>query len=160
SAFLEAAVVGKPVHTVLVDEISRDNQEGTIHFHYLTEVNGGLLRVARSFDEHVRLLADTLVTQGGGDRMARRFVGGMIRPFGESAPATPRFADAVEHLAAAPRPQPEGNGAVEWATRLALYPAVGTLHALLATQPHRKRVRLHFSKWYQDGRRRVFVKLK
>ena len=53
SAFLEAAVVGKPVHTVLVDDISKHNQEGTIHFHYLLDVNGGLLRVARTLDEHL-----------------------------------------------------------------------------------------------------------
>ena len=35
SAFLEAAAVGKPVHTVLLPEVSRDNQEGTLHFRYL-----------------------------------------------------------------------------------------------------------------------------
>jgi len=160
SAFLEAAVVGKPVHTVLVDEISRVNQEGTIHFHYLMEVNGGLLRVARTFDEHLLLLADSLAPEGGGGTKAQRFVEGFIRPLGASVPATPRFADAIERLAASPAPHAQGDGIVERAIRLALYPAVGVLHALLATQPQRKRVRLKFSKWHQDGRRRVFVKLK
>src|SRR5262249_17312307 len=110
SAFLEAAVVGKPVHTILVDEISRDNQEGTIHFHYLMEVNGGLVRVARTFDEHLKLLTDSLSPPGGGDEKAQRFVEGFIRPFGASEPGTPRFADSIESLAVAPSPQPVGNG--------------------------------------------------
>jgi len=160
SAFLEAAVVGKPVHTILVEEISRDNQEGTIHFHYLLDVNGGLLRVARTFDEHCGLLAASLGGDGGGDVKAQRFVEGFIRPFGASVPATPRFADAVERLGASPAPRPAGAGSAEALIRVALYPAVGTLQALLATQPQRKRVRLTFSKWYQDGRRRAFVLLK
>ena len=160
SAFLEAAVVGKPVHTVLDQEISRDNQEGTIHFHYLLDVNGGLLRVARTLDEHVQLLGDSLAAEGGGDVKARRFVEGFIRPFGASVAATPRFADAIEQLSASPAPAPAGDGVVEHALRLALYPAVGALQLLLATQPQRKRVRLQVRKWYQDGRRRAFVQLK
>ena len=160
SAFLEAAVVGKPAHTVLVDDISKHNQEGTIHFHYLLDVNGGLLRVARTLDEHLGLLADSLAPEGGGDAKARRFVEGFIRPFGASVAATPRFADAIETLGASPSPRPAGDGPAALALRLALYPAVGALQVLLVTQPHRKRVRLQFRKWYQDGRRRVFVTLK
>ncbi len=160
SAFLEAAVVGKPVHTILVDEISRDNQEGTIHFHYLTEVNGGLLRVARSFDDHLRQLADSLAPEGGGDERAARFTEGFIRPFGLDEVSTPRFTAAIEALGARPAPPPSGNGLVERLIRLMLYPAVAALYVLLVTQPHRKRVRLQFSKWWQDGRRRAFIKLK
>lgn len=160
SAFLEAAVVGKPVHTVLDEEISKDNQEGTIHFHYLLDVNGGLLRVARTLDEHERLLAESLAYEGGGDPKARGFVEGFIRPFGFSEAATPRFADAIERLAAAPAPHPSGDGLVERLLRLVLYPAVGALQLLLVTQPQRKRVRLQLRKWFQDGRRRVFVSLK
>ncbi len=160
SAFLEAAVVEKPVHTVLVDDISKHNQEGTIHFHYLLDVNGGLLHVARTLDEHRRLLADSLAPEGGGDVKAHRFVEGFIRPFGASVAATPRFADALETLGASPSPRPVGDRLAERSLRLALYPAVGTLQLLLLTQPHRKRVRLRFRKWYYDGRRRAFVKLK
>jgi hypothetical protein len=160
SAFLEAAVVGKPVHAVLDERISKHNQEGTIHFHYLLDVNGGLLRVARTLDEHVQLLAESLAPEGGGDPKAHRFVEGFIRPFGASVAATPRFADAIEMLGASPAPARSGAGTVEGLLRLALYPAVAALQVLLATQPHRKRVRLQFRKWFQDGRRRVFVKLK
>jgi predicted glycosyltransferase len=160
SAFLEAAVVGKPVHAVLDEQISKDNQEGTIHFHYLLNVNGGVLRVARTLDEHVRLLADSLAPDGGGDVRALRFVEGFIRPFGTSEPATPRFADAIETLGAAPAPRRAGDGVIEGVLRLVLYPVVGALQLLLVTQPHRKRVRLQVKKWAQDGRRRAFVALK
>jgi hypothetical protein len=160
SAFLEAAVVGKPVHTVLDEHISRHNQEGTIHFHYLLDVNGGLLRVARTLDEHVQVLADSLAPEGGGDAKARRFVEGFIRPFGLAQAATPRFADAIEQLAALPAPRPSGLGVTERVLRLVMYPAVGALQLLLITQPHRKRVRLEIKKVFQDGRRRVFVWVK
>jgi hypothetical protein len=160
SAFLEAAVVERPVHTVLDPQISKDNQEGTIHFHYLLNVNGGLLRVARTLDEHVQLLAESLAPEGAGDVKAHRFVEGFIRPFGAMVPATPRFAEAVDKLGSMPSPRPVGDGYVERALRLALYPAVGALQMLLVTQPHRKHVRLQVKKWAQDSRRRAFVALK
>ena len=37
SAFIEAAVVGKPVLTITLPEISTFNQEGTLHFRYLAD---------------------------------------------------------------------------------------------------------------------------
>ena len=160
SAFLEAAIVGKPVHTVLDEEISKDNQEGTIHFGYLLNVNGGLLRVARTLDEHVELLAASLAPEGGGDLKALRFVEGFIRPFGPSEAATPRFADAIERLGSAAGVRPIGEGFVEHALRVVLYPAVFALQLLLVSQPHRKRARLQIKKWGQDSRRRAFVALK
>ena len=160
SAFLEAAVVGKPVHTVLDAEVTTDNQEGTIHFRYLLNVNGGLLRVARTLDEHLQLLADSLAPAGGGDVKARRFVEGFIRPFGLDAAATPRFADAIEQLGATPRPQPAGNGLAESLLRLPLYPAAGALQALLVSQPYRKQALFRVTKFLQDGRRKVFISLK
>ncbi len=160
SAFLEAAVVGKPVHTVLDERISKHNQEGTIHFRYLLDLNGGLLRVAGTLDEHLRLLADSLAREGGGDVKARNFVEAFLRPFGIAQPATPLFADAIERLASMPAPQPEGNGLTEHLLRLTLYPPVAALQLLLGTQPRRKRVQLKLRKWSQDSRRRVFIKLK
>ncbi len=59
SAFLEAAIVGRPVHTI-VDPEFRERQEGTLHFHYLLSVGGGVLRLARSFDEHRAQLSASL----------------------------------------------------------------------------------------------------
>jgi hypothetical protein len=93
---------GKPAHTVLLDDVSSHNQEGTIHFHYLLDVNGGLLRAARSFPEHISMLADTLAGEGGGDPKAERFVEAFIRPYGSNVAASPRFADAVEEVGRQP----------------------------------------------------------
>ncbi len=160
SAFLEAAVVGKPVHTVLVDAISRHNQEGTIHFHYLLDVNGGLLRVARSFDEHLALLADSLAGDGGGDPKAERFVEGFIRPFGRGVAATPAFVDAIDALERTPKPATSASRVADRLWRLPMYPLVFALYVMLASQPWRKDTRRVLRKRYYDGRRRVFVKLK
>ncbi|MBM3817914.1 MAG: hypothetical protein FJW14_02680 [Acidimicrobiia bacterium] len=160
SAFIDAAVVGKPAHTILLNDISKHNQEGTIHFHYLLDLNGGLLRAARSFGEHLTMLADSLAAEGGGDERAARFVEGFIRPFGRDAAATPRFVSAIEDAGRLPSPAPVGGGVAEQALRLLLYPLVGALYALLATQPWRKRTRLALKKVWQDGHRRTFVLLK
>jgi hypothetical protein len=120
SAMLEAGIVGKPVHTVLLPEISADNQEGTLHFRYLTTVNGGLLWTSRSLDEHLTLLAGSLAGEGGGDERARQFVEGFIRPFGRSEAATPRFVAAIEDVAAQPAPAPTHLSLAGMAARAAL----------------------------------------
>jgi len=149
SAFLEAAVVGKPVHTVLLPDISRDNQEGTLHFHYLLDVNGGLLRVARSLDEHVRLLASSLAGHGGGDEKAARFVEGFVRPYGREVAATPRFVEAVEDAASLPAPAPERRGLAAQLACLVLFPIAAVLSLQLRTQPWRKRTRNRLRKQYE-----------
>ena len=159
SAFIEASVVGKPVHTVLLPEISTHNQEGTIHFRYLLTVNGGLLRAARSFDEHVRLLADSLSGEGGGDEKAARFAEGFVRPFGSAVPATPTFVDAVERVANAPAPRQE-HASFATVLRLLLYPIVGVTWLHLRTQLWRKHTRNKLRKGYKAWRRRLLTNLK
>jgi hypothetical protein len=160
SAFLETACVGKPVHTVLLPEISRHNQEGTIHFTYLMTVNGGLLRAARGFDEHVAMLADSLVGEGGGDPKAEAFALGFIRPFGLDQPATPRFADALERVVAqaAPRRAFGGVGALLWRIPLSL--VAGVLALNVRTQLWRKHLRNRVRKDYRATRRRLLIDLK
>ncbi|MGE0592541.1 MAG: hypothetical protein AB7G23_10070 [Vicinamibacterales bacterium] len=160
SAFLEASVVGKPVHTVLVPEISAHNQEGTLHFHYLLTVGGGLLRAARSLDEHVQLLAASLAGDGGGDPKAAGFAGAFIRPFGPDVAATPRFVDAVERAAAAPAPAREGLGLSGWLGGLLLYPILAGLSLRLRTQLWRKYTRNRFRKEYKTRRKKFLVDLK
>ncbi len=59
SALIEAGIVGRAVHTMLLPEFY-ENQEGTLHFRYLLE--GGLLRHARDLDTHVAQLAESLAT--------------------------------------------------------------------------------------------------
>ena len=103
SALIESGIVGRPVFTVLADEFA-DQQEGTLHFQHLKHVNGGLLHVAGTMAEHLVQLSG--VVRGGYEGgKSRAFVEAFVRPFGLSAPAAVRFADAVE-TAASSRPQP------------------------------------------------------
>ncbi len=106
SAMIEAAIVGRPVFSMLADEFA-GTQEGTIHFHYLLPENGGCVRIAATLDEHVGHLSERLRDPEEARAETQRFVGHFIRPHGLDRPATPIFADAVERLAAAPAPAPE-----------------------------------------------------
>lgn len=99
TALVEAAIAAKPVLTVLADRF-HESQSGTLHFHYLLEVGGGLLTAARSLPEHARQLADAV--HGRDDRAAeraRRFVEAFVRPNGLDQDATALFVDDVERLA-------------------------------------------------------------
>jgi hypothetical protein len=98
SALVEAAIVDRPVFTILEPKF-RDNQEGTFHFQHLMTVGDGFLNTARTLAEHVEQLR-ALVT-GGTTRPNRPFVERFIRPRGLSAPATPVLVETVEALAAA-----------------------------------------------------------
>jgi hypothetical protein len=116
SAFIEAGIVGSPVMAILPEEF-RSNQEGTLHFHYL--IDGGLLTVSRSLDEHAGQLASILA----GDtedilRRQRDFVRAFVRPLGLDVPATTVMADAVEQLGML-RPQ-QSASAPSAAARLGL----------------------------------------
>jgi hypothetical protein len=152
SAFIEAAVVGKPVHTVLLPEISDDNQEGTLHFHYLLEVGGGLLRTAPSLEAHVEALAASLAGEGGGDAKAASFVEGFVRPFGRGTAATPRFVEAIESSLALPAPAPERRSPGALAAFALLYPVAALMSLHLRSQPWRKRTRNRLRKQYERRR--------
>jgi hypothetical protein len=104
SAFLEAAIVGRPVYTPLLPEFEM-YQEGVQHFRYLVEVEGGLLKVNRSLPDHLAELASALARPVARDEQNARFIRAFVRPRGLDAPATPVFVAAVEELgAAAPLP--------------------------------------------------------
>ena len=106
SAQIESAIVGRPVFTWLTPEF-RETQEGTLHFHHLRHVQGGVLNVAETLEEHVAQL-ERVVTPGGADAArCRPFVEAFVRPHGIDVPATPRLVDAIERLLAQPRPRPE-----------------------------------------------------
>jgi hypothetical protein len=98
SAFIEGAIVGRQVYTVLLPEYV-DNQEGTIHFHYLLDVAGGLLHASRSLEAHAAQLEAVLRDPEGVDDRSRAFVEAFVRPQGLASASTPRFAAAVADLA-------------------------------------------------------------
>jgi hypothetical protein len=65
----------------VIDPAFQDTQVGTLHFHHLTSVNGGLLHAAQSVEDHARLLG-ALMALPSEQRAAksRQFVEGFIRP--------------------------------------------------------------------------------
>ena len=104
SVFLEASILGKPVHTLVLPEFV-ERQSSLFHFPYLLSVGGGLLRAAHSFAEHEAQLAASLREPVRPDLNAS-FVQAFIRPAGLDVPATDVFVSAVEAFGAEPKPVP------------------------------------------------------
>jgi hypothetical protein len=110
SAMVEAAIIGRPVHSIVTDDFAK-TQEGTLHFHHLLPENGGFLRVGQGLESHAGLLAESLADDGAARAETQRFVSWFLRPHGIDRDCTPIFADALERLAAAPARAPE-RGAI------------------------------------------------
>lgn len=110
SGLIEAGIIGRPVLTMLDPEFTA-TQEGTIHFHHLMKVGGGLLRAARSWPEHAAQLREALAQSAEDAREASvRFVQEFIRPHGLGVAATPRLVENLTALAektVKPRPGPK-----------------------------------------------------
>ena len=96
SAQIEAALLGKPVLTLLAPGFER-GQQGTLHFRYLLESDGGFVQVAEDMAAHRAQLR--VAVEGRHDGAATRaFVERFVRPAGIDRPATPVVADAIERL--------------------------------------------------------------
>jgi hypothetical protein len=96
SAEIEAAIVGRPVFTIL--DPAAEGQKGTLHFHYLLREHGGHVSLAADFETHRRQLAAALAGEyerAAIDAFVRRFV----RPHGLDQPVSPFVADAITSLA-------------------------------------------------------------
>ena len=104
SAFIEAGIAGRPVLAIIPDEFS-DNQDGTLHFRYLTDVAGGLLQTSRTLEEHEAQLSDALLQPETPARHAA-FLRAFVRPHGLDHAATPAFVDALETMEASPAGTP------------------------------------------------------
>jgi hypothetical protein len=105
TAMIEAGLLGRPVFTILAAEFHAA-QEGTLHFRYLLEVGGGLVRVARDFEEHAGQLVEALADPEGAGLRAQAFVREFVRPHGLDVPATPIFVRELERLGELARTAP------------------------------------------------------
>ena len=133
SAFIEAGILGRPVHTILLPEWY-ESQMGTVHFRYLFEAGGGLLTSATSYDEHLAQL-DQALTQPSTE--IKPFVREFVRPRGLDVAATPVFVEHVEAmngLTVAPLTEPRLKGLALW-----------TLNTLLSWREDRRREHLLYS---------------
>jgi hypothetical protein len=132
SAFLEAAIVERPVHTILTPEFA-ENQTGTLHFHYLLTVGGGVLQTSTSFEEHHARLGASLRRSAAAAGTNPRFVHDFIRPRGLETPATTVFCDAVDGLVNVPIPSPERTPLHLLLVRWAAYPVFLALKRVYGT---------------------------
>ena len=128
SALIEAAIVGRPVLT-LVEDSTAERQVGTLHFGYIAD---GLLRVAHSWEEHTHQLLDAL--EHGADGREAAFVASFVRPHGSDRPAAEFFVDAVES-ALLLRPERRANRTAAAPLR----PVLTALALPIATRQARKR---------------------
>jgi hypothetical protein len=99
SAMLEAAIVGRPVHTLVIPGFD-EGQIGTMHFHYLVEAYGGLATIARDFPEHHRQLGEVLRGDPIASPRSRHFAEQFLRPHGIDRPVYPTLAQEIERAAA------------------------------------------------------------
>jgi hypothetical protein len=100
SALIEAAIVRRPVFTIL-DPRFAGTQGGTLHFAHLTGSDGqGLLTVAEDWPQHLDDLAGALQDPERHEQRLQRFLESFIRPHGMDEPAAPRVVDALEATAA------------------------------------------------------------
>ena len=112
SAFIEAAIVGRPVMTILSDDLKQEH-EGSLHFQHLLTVGGGLMTTARTLDEHTGQLAGMLDGPPAAVlERQRRFVEAFVRPHGLNIDATGIAVDALERLTGAPAAVPIPASAV------------------------------------------------
>src|SRR5436190_9501403 len=97
SALIESGIVGRPVFSFRVAELS-GTQEGTLHFQHLRR--GGLLRLADGLDEHLVQLQESFASADADRERIRGFIQLFVRPYGRNEAATPRVVQAVEEQAA------------------------------------------------------------
>jgi hypothetical protein len=126
SAFIEAAIVDRPVMTIYFDSVKQEH-EGSLHFQLLQRFAGGLMTGAATLDEHVSQLATFVegVPAAVIERQ-RRFVHAFVRPLGLDLSATAVVADRLEEIAAGPSVVRAGRSsalgrwaltAIRWAER-------------------------------------------
>ncbi len=106
SAMIEAAIVGKAVHTIAVPEYA-GRQQGTLHFHYLVPENGGFVQLSTTLSEHTRALSRTLEDPDAAIKTGEQFLRAFVRPQGLAHASTPLLADAIESLEQLEKPPPE-----------------------------------------------------
>ncbi len=95
SAEIEAAIVGRPVFTILADESHADGQQSTLHFRYLASDEGGWVAISPTLQDHERQLAAMLSAPPQTARI-QELVGRFVRPAGWNEPASHVLVNAIE----------------------------------------------------------------
>jgi hypothetical protein len=141
SAMIEAAILGRPVHSLLVPEFAA-SQEGVLHFEHVRNI----AHIAETMDEHLERLREVVINELKLGDAELEFTQRFVRPHGVGQPASPIFVAALEELASRKpalqarrrraRARGEGGSAVG---RLIVGAVVGVLvaamHARLSIHP-------------------------
>jgi hypothetical protein len=99
SAEIEAAIASVPVVTFRAGSRAR-GQEGSYHFAYLLEANGGFVIDTPSLEAHVTELG-RILREGHDQAPARAFVERFVRPGGIAESVVPKVAAAILELSGA-----------------------------------------------------------
>jgi hypothetical protein len=136
SGMIESGIIGRPVYSVIASEFAT-TQEGTLHFQHLKNVEGGLLHLAASLEQHTAQLTQ-LLADGRAERLhARKFIQAFIRPHGLDVAATPRVVGEIEAFVAGPPLAPYQPPVADRVLRFVLVPV-----AVVATVLTLERVKL------------------
>lgn len=143
TALVDSAIVRRPVFT-MVSDYFRSTQTGTLHFSYLArDGGGGLLNVARSWDEHFRQLGGAVRSPDGHRDRIDGFLRTFVRPHGLDRPAAPLAIDAIVETAQKEKEPVREAGALRWLVGTTAR-ALGRLHRLLGDlRPESLRRRLN-----------------
>jgi hypothetical protein len=120
SGFIEAGILGRRTFALATDRF-RATQEGTLHFRYL--LDGGLIELAHSFEEHFNQLSWAIDHPEKVQERVKEFITMLIRPAGLGKPASPLFVDAIQS-AFALKPQPWVTPFYAPLLRAAIWPLV------------------------------------
>lgn len=134
SGLIESAIVGCPVFTLVTDDF-RDTQQGTLHFHHLSDAISG---TAASYEEHLCQIAAAV--RGETDMgPVLAFVERFVRPYGLDAPATPRFVAAIEDVLTVGTSEPSSLRPRAWAGRVAKLVGRGEVRSRRSRSSSRRR---------------------
>lgn len=100
TAMLEAGALDRPLFTIIDSAVS-DGQTGTLHFHYLTEVGGGLVTTAPDFETHLGQLTGVLDGDDSFVSKSRAFTNAFLRPPDVTRSPVAVFVEAVDAFARA-----------------------------------------------------------
>jgi hypothetical protein len=145
SALIEGAILGKPVLTILAPEFY-GNQEGTLHFRYLTRGDRALLHAPRTLAEHAERLELVLTGRDPDLGRSEQFVGHFVRPGPPRVAATDHVVTAIETAQLAPGRTAYGWHIPAWLLKPLAAAAVRRINRIHAELRHideeKKRARL------------------
>ena len=145
SGMIESGIIGRPVYAVQVEEFAA-TQDGTLHFQHLKNVDGGLLHLSSTLEEHIAQLERLPSEAEAGRQKARRFIQAFVRPHGLEHAATPLVVAEIEQYAAAEALVPDSERASARLARVALAPLAFVL-TFVATDPVKRRaILLHWTR--------------